>query len=132
MPDLGAFGDPATTGWKRGSPAAAPAQLFCERAVNGWRLGALRILNPLGIVAHNAILEIGVGLGIIGILLFGSILYSLLVSDTRMAEYRARALAAGGLIVVSVPIFLSGSWDQSAAAWIAIALCSRVAYVSPL
>lgn len=101
-------------------------ETFSQHPVLGIGIGAFRESNPFDIVAHNALLEVGVGLGIVGIVLFFSILHSALMHDTRaISNSTDRALIVGTLIAVTLPIFSSGNWDQSAAGWMATALVSR-------
>ncbi|HZK05966.1 MAG TPA: O-antigen ligase family protein [Actinomycetaceae bacterium] len=101
-------------------------QSISEHPLLGIGLGAFFRITPFQMVAHNLVLEIGVGVGLIGLLLFGSLMYSAVIRDTRMIEdVRGRALAVGALIAVTLPIYTSGHWEQSAAGWVVIALFSR-------
>jgi O-antigen ligase len=85
--------------------------------------------NHLGIAAHNAWFDIGVGLGTPGILLFSGLLYSMLHRDTRNASSPSRQVVVGAFIVVTAPILLSGYWTESPAFWAALALFSRVSVI---
>lgn len=100
---------------------------IAERPVLGWGLGAFRILNPYNVVAHNLVLELSVGLGMVGLLLFAALIHSAIIRDTRTlaVDVRGRILTVGAIIVASLPIYLSGHWEQSAAAWVVIAIFSR-------
>jgi O-antigen ligase len=78
-------------------------------------------------VAHNALLELGVGLGMVGLALFLMTLFAASIIDTRrIVDKRSRSLVTGSLLAVSVPIFLSGHWAQSPAAWLAFGLVGSV------
>lgn len=101
-------------------------ELIGEQPLLGYGHGAFRALNPMNIVAHNALLEVTVGLGLIGAALWCACVYSALIRDTRgTMPTPDRAFAIGGLVAVSAPIFATGNWDQSGAAWIVFALASR-------
>lgn len=98
---------------------------MAARPLVGHGAGAFYEINPLSVVAHNAVLEVGVGLGVVGVVTFGVVLYSVLIQDTRaIPDNRSRALVVGGLAAVMLPIYASGHWDQSPAAWTALAVIS--------
>ena len=67
-------------------------------------------------------------LGIVGVGLFLWALSSMLLRDTRAANARLRTLVVGSAIVVTLPLFASGNWDQSGSGWAMLALvsCLRV------
>ncbi len=105
-------------------------ELIAERPVAGWGAGGFADLNQFHLVAHNAALEVGVGLGLVGVGLVAAILYSALIRDTRaIADPRERALVAGSVLLVTVTIFLSGNWDQGGPGWIAVAVVSCAASI---
>lgn len=106
-------------------------RVFAEHLFTGTGAGTFRVLNPLGISAHNALLDVGTGLGVVGVCLLVGTLVTALVIGTSAMEARTRNLLVGSMVVVSAPIFLSGVWDQSPAAWVAIGLFSRIAVLTP-
>jgi O-antigen ligase len=101
--------------------------LLTDHLVFGAGAGTFRAVNPLGISAHNALLEIGSGLGLLGIALFLGVAVRALVKETAMTDEVSRNRKLGAFLIVSTPILLSGVWEQSAVAWVAMALASRMA-----
>jgi O-antigen ligase len=106
-------------------------RIFADHPFIGTGAGTFRVLNGLNLPAHNVILEFGTGLGMVGVGLFVGTLVTALITGTRAMDGHTRALLVGSMVVVSAPIFLSGAWDQSPAAWVAIALFSRIAVLVP-
>jgi O-antigen ligase len=90
----------------------------------GWGPGTFTELNLFGIVTHNAILEIGVGLGLLGIVLYLGTLYSVLFHDTREVPGRQRLLVVGVTMCAFAPILASGHWDQAGPGWTVLGLVS--------
>jgi O-antigen ligase len=101
-------------------------QLFEEHFIVGVGAGGFPAINPYRIGAHNLFLELGTGLGLLGIVLFVGTVFTALVRSTRTVEPRFRNLVIGSLLAAWAPIYLSGHWELSAAAWVAIALFSRI------
>lgn len=87
--------------------------------------------NPFQIAAHNAFLDVAVGVGFVGVGVFVALLWSTLIHDTRMVVSDLRGLLVGSFIMVTAPILLSGYWTESPVFWISLALVSRVALISP-
>lgn len=106
-------------------------EILIDHPFSGAGAGTFRLLNPLGIAAHNAFLELGAGIGIAGILLFAGVLVTALVTGTSTMALRPRNLLIGSFIVVSAPILSSGVWERSPAAWLAIGLFSRITVLDP-
>lgn len=92
---------------------------------------SFRSINPFGIGAHNVVLELGSGLGAVGLVLFLTTLYAAVVHATRDADPAVRTPLVGVFILVAGPIYMSGHWELSPAAWVALAVCSRLAVVRP-
>jgi O-antigen ligase len=101
--------------------------LWAENPFLGVGAGGFSSINPYQIRAHNTVLEIGSNLGIVGVLLFVTIIWSSLVASTRMMGNRVRAILLGSFIAAAAPAYLSGAWETAPAAWIAIAIFSRIA-----
>ncbi len=104
--------------------------VFEQHILTGAGSGGFSSLDPIGIGAHNVILEIGAGLGVVGVIFFLGVYISSLVSATRATPARLRSLLVGALLLVSSPIYLSGQWELSPAAWIVLGLFSRVPLLS--
>jgi len=85
--------------------------------------------NPLDIAAHNALLDIGVGLGFAGIALFVATIWESL-AETGAWRSPRRYRAVGAFVAVSAPVTLSGYWSESPVFWIALALFSRLPVVA--
>jgi O-antigen ligase len=100
--------------------------VFEEHPVIGVGAGGFRAINPYGIGAHNLFLELGTGLGLVGIVLFVGTVFAALVEGTRTADTRLRNVAIGSLLAAWAPVYMSGHWELSPAAWVAIALFSRL------
>ncbi|WSG39822.1 O-antigen ligase family protein [Dactylosporangium sp. NBC_01737] len=92
---------------------------------------SFRFVNPFGIGAHNVVLELGAGLGAVGVVLFLGTIYAAVVHATRDADPSVRAPLVGAFILVSGPIYMSGHWELSPAAWVALAICSRLTLLRP-
>lgn len=101
---------------------------FLERPIQGHGAGALPGLteNPYGIAAHNALLDVASGVGILGLVLFVGILWSALFRDTRTCPSPTRELLIGSFLLVSAPLLLSGYWIESPVFWGIVGLFSRV------
>lgn len=84
-----------------------------------------------GSAAHNVSLDLGSGLGLVGLVLSGLWLHQVLMVETRAAEPRRRALIVGGFIVAMTPILTSGYWHQSSTFWAAVALVSLLPVAAP-
>jgi O-antigen ligase len=105
--------------------------VFVDNPIFGIGAGAFRAVNPLGIVAHNAPLEVATGLGIVGLTVFLGAFYYALVVESREWEPCLRTFYVGALVVVLCPILVSGHWYQAPAMWAVVALISRVNLLVP-
>jgi len=97
--------------------------VFADHWVTGIGAGGLRSMD-LGIGAHNAILELGCGLGVLGVVLFVGWLVSGLLGSTRNAAYRT--LLVGGALACWAPMLMSGHWELAPPLWILLGLLSRL------
>lgn len=84
-----------------------------------------RLSNPFQIGAHNFILEVGTGLGIVGVLVYGAVLWTSLRPRSAESDPRARILV-GCFLAASAFSYLTGHWDYAPAAWIGVAVFSRL------
>lgn len=105
--------------------------IWASSPFTGVGVGGFRILDSYHIPAHNILLDMGVGLGLVGVLLFALFLRSALWVDTRSVEGRQRALLVGVLIAATGPSYLTGAWDTSPAAWITLAIFARISVLAP-
>jgi O-antigen ligase len=79
--------------------------------------------NPMQIGAHNLILTLGVDIGTVGVLLYAAVLAA------ALATYRhaGRIRHLGALLLLAwLPIWLTGHWELSPAAWLALAVWSHL------
>jgi O-antigen ligase len=76
--------------------------------------------NPFYAGAHNLILELGTGLGIVGVVGFVAMLWFALRGGDRFL--------VGGFIAVSAASYLTGHWEAAPAAWVGIALFSMTGF----
>jgi O-antigen ligase len=104
-------------------------QVIDDHPLRGAGAGAFRALNPYGIGAHNAFLEVTAGVGIIGVTLFIVTLYLALVREARSASSSAANQTTVPVILVLAPILLSGHWNESPAAWASIGIVSAWASI---
>jgi O-antigen ligase len=101
-------------------------EVIRQEPLTGIGAGCFRASNPMAIGAHNVVLEVTSGLGLIGLALLAAVAYQALIAGTRSTEPRTRRLVVGAIIAVSAPIVLSGHWELSPAAWFILALFSRL------
>lgn len=104
--------------------------VFWQHPFTGVGAGGFLAVDPSGIGAHNVVLEVGTGMGILGLSLFAGILFTTLITGTRSLSPNRRPLLLGSLIVAWLPIYLSGHWELSPAAWVVLGIFSRVGYLS--
>ena len=100
-------------------------QLFEDRPILGHGAGTFQAMNPLHIGAHNAFLEIGSGLGIVGLLvLVGALAAAVRRRSTASDDH---TIALGAFVTVNLPILLSGYWSQSTVLWMALGIAASSA-----
>jgi len=73
--------------------------------------------NPMKIGAHDLVLEIGAGLGLVGVLLFLCFLF--------FSVFRQPPLLVGSLIAVTAASYITGHWELAPAAWVLLAIFAR-------
>lgn len=105
-------------------------EVFATHFLTGIGAAGFQSVDPLAVGAHNIILELGSGLGIIGVGLFVGMFIFTLQDATRGADVKLRALLVGGLLLTTAPMYLSGHWELSPAGWIALAVFSRIQVLS--
>ncbi|WP_433131788.1 O-antigen ligase family protein [Micromonospora sp. CA-240977] len=111
-------------------PIAAAS--FWDSPLLGIGVGAFPSTNPYyGVGAHSLLLSLGNDLGLIGIALFAA-LVGFLLRDAAPGDSRRRGMLVGVLIVAWTPIWLSGHWEISPAAWLVLAIWSRVPVAIPV
>lgn len=79
------------------------------------------VIDPKGIAAHNAILEVGSGTGLIGVLIF----IAVLVLALRGSGQR---LVAGAWLAASTLSYLTGSWENAGPGWFTMGIVSAAIY----
>lgn len=84
-----------------------------------------RLSNVFQVGAHNFILEVGTGLGVIGVLIYGGILWTSLGARSAGSDPRVKILI-GCFIAASAFSYLTGYWDYAPAAWVGVAVFSRL------
>ncbi|WP_020579241.1 O-antigen ligase family protein [Actinopolymorpha alba] len=104
-------------------------QTFGENWLLGIGAGGFSSLPPLWLGAHNVVLEIGSGLGIVGLAIFVAVIGASLVTSTRLAP--DRGLVVGSLLVCWTPMWLSAHWELEPALWLVLAVFSRIAVLAP-
>lgn len=98
----------------------AAAHWWNQHLFIGGGSGSFRSVSPLGgVAAHNVILDVGSGLGLVGVAVYVWLLYSV-VRATRRAS--SRVLVVGVAVAATAPLLLSGYWYQSPVLWATLAL----------
>lgn len=106
-------------------------ETWAEAPIHGVGLGAVRAQTAAGIPAHNFILEIGTTLGAIGLLLLIAFFCFSLTDRLGELSDRDRRFRLGAVLLVFTPVLLSGTWEYSANAWVALALLSQPILIRP-
>ena len=101
-------------------------EVFWEGPLFGQGAGTFPKLNSRGIYAHDALLDIGQGLGLLGLVGYVTFLVVALISGTRRAQPEARTLLIGSFLCAAAPPLLSGYWYAAPAFWVTLALFSRI------
>ena len=81
--------------------------------------GAWASRATAGVDAHNVILEFGSALGVVGVVIFVLLVWASL--RLNRSATNTQTLILGGFIAVIAAPYLSGAWETSPAAWIALA-----------
>lgn len=100
-------------------------EVWGENPVIGIGAGGFGAVNPLGIPAHNMVLQTGTGLGIVGVLLLMAVIWTALSRSSPERQPR-RAFIVGAFLAASAPAYLTGVWETAPASWVALAIISRV------
>ncbi len=87
--------------------------------------GAFQLSNYYQVGAHNFILELGTGMGTVGVLVYVAVLWTSLGKQATGTDPRGRVLV-GCFIAASALSYLTGFWDHSPAAWIGVAVFFRI------
>lgn len=98
---------------------------FWEHPIVGHGVDSFPVINPWKVAAHNAVLDVAVGLGVVGVALLVAVLVSAIREGGEGGSPRA-ALAMGAFVVVSAPILLTGFWTESPMFWLSLAVMSRL------
>ncbi|WP_405095312.1 O-antigen ligase family protein [Micromonospora sp. NBC_01412] len=93
---------------------------WSEHLLTGSGPGVLIATNPYGVGPHNLLLTVGNDLGLIGVLLYFGTLAAALVATARATP--VGRLLACGFTALMLPIWLTGQWEASPAAWLALAM----------
>jgi O-antigen ligase len=98
-------------------------QQIMEHPLWGLGTGNFAATDHSAIFTHNLLLEITVGLGMIGLVLLCLFLGAAFRGTA--ADPPARLIVVGCFVAASAPIYLSGVWELSPAGWIVLALFTR-------
>lgn len=82
--------------------------------------------NWVGVGAHNLILEVGTGSGVVGVALYVGVLWSSLHARPVPDGLRRHRMLIGSFVTVSAFSYLTGHWELAPAAWVGLAVFSRV------
>lgn len=120
-------GDRATGTWSGRIPLWESArELWLANPVIGYGASSFAYVSDYLIAAHNVILDLAVGVGAIGVLIFVALLRASLWTGTRDAPASTRALLVGTFIAASAPAYLTGAWVTAPAAWVALVLFTQL------
>ncbi|WP_166785556.1 O-antigen ligase family protein [Cryobacterium cryoconiti] len=125
-------GDRATGDWS-GRLVLWPLarQIWAQHPLAGIGMGGFHVESGTGIGAHNALLEVGVSLGLVGLLLFVALFWTTLSNGVGAVDARLRAVLLGAFLLASAPAYLSGTWESAPASWVVLAVFSRLAVLAP-
>lgn len=98
--------------------------IWAQHLLTGVGPGMFPVLNSMYIGAHSLVLTLGAELGTVGLALFGAVTAAAL-QPTATAGTAGKRMA-GLLLVAWAPIWLSGHWELSPAAWVVLAVWSRL------
>lgn len=104
---------------------AVARSIWGEALFEGSGFGVVRGSTNYSLPAHNTILELGASIGAVGVLLFFGFAVCTMTDRTGALDVRDRRFRLGAIIVTMAPIVLSGTWEFSASAWIALAVLSQ-------
>lgn len=91
----------------------------------GTGAGTFADVSPIpGVPAHNFVLDIGTGVGILGVFMFLWLLSQALIVETR--RHRCRSIVVGSYALVSAPMLFSGFWYQSPVFWLSLGLVTTI------
>lgn len=99
---------------------------WAEHFLFGGGASTFFLRGTVGVGAHNLILELGTGLGLVGVILYLLFLWSSLGKRPTAAGEKLGPVLIGSFIAVSAFSYLTGHWELSPAAWIALAVFSRI------
>lgn len=102
-------------------------QVLLDHPLIGLGAGSFPILNDRGVFAHDVLLDVGVGTGIVGILVYCWMMWAIVAKSTSQLAPNTRLLIAGVTIGAMAPALLTGYWYQASATWVVLALVSRCA-----
>lgn len=100
-------------------------QVLFDHPLIGLGAGSFPILNDRGVFAHDVLLDVGVGTGIVGILVYCWMMWAVVAKSTSQLAPNTRLLIAGVTIGAMAPALLTGYWYQASATWVVLALVSR-------
>lgn len=98
---------------------------WSEAVMTGIGAGVFTASNPYEIGPHTILLTLGNDLGLTGICLYAAVVASAL-GPAASRETPVNRRLAGLLLVGMFPLWLTGHWEASPAAWLALALFSTV------
>lgn len=104
----------------------AAREVFYDHPLNGVGADAFIKINPLQAGAHNALLDLGTGLGILGVGLFVFIIWRALIVGPRALTPRRRALLIGSLLATVTASVSTGYWIEAPTLWALLAMFSRL------
>jgi hypothetical protein len=85
--------------------------------------GVFPALNPYHIGPHTLLLTLGNDLGLIGVVLYAATFFTALAKPASYSLPLSRRLV-GVFLAALLPIWLTGHWESSPGAWLALALLS--------
>lgn len=100
-------------------------EVWGESPLIGIGAGGFRATNPLGIPAHNMVLQTGTGLGLVGVVLLVALIWTAVSWSSPIRQPR-RAFIVGAFLAASAPAYLTGVWETAPASWVVLAIISKV------
>lgn len=97
---------------------------WAEHWWSGIGVGAFPISNPFGIGAHSVVLTVLVEMGVVGAVLYAGVFIAALTGPARSGPVGRQMV--GVLVLAWLPIWLTGHWELAPAAWLVLAVWSRL------
>lgn len=101
--------------------------LIEKHPMRGVGAGAFASLNDLGIAAHNVALAVAVELGVVGLGLYGTVVWRSFSAPLRATHHPEFRSGIFQILVAWLAIASAGAWEVTLVAWFGFAWTSKLA-----